>query len=74
MPSSASNSAASSGAIIRAITPAASDLAVHAGAGIEPGGRDDDGVHERPLDPIEHGRLVTLVDDADRGQRARRGR
>ena len=53
---------------VSAITPAASDLAVHAGAGIEPRGRDDDGVHERPLDSIEHGRLVTLVDDADRGQ------
>ena len=39
---------------------------MHAGAGIEPGGRHDDRVDERPLDAVEDRRLVPLVDDADR--------
>ena len=36
------------------------------GARFEPGRRHDDGVDERPLDAVEHRRLVPFVDDADR--------
>ena len=53
---------------VGAIAPAAADLAVHAGADLEPRGRDDDRVDERPLDAVEDRRLVALVDDADRHQ------
>ena len=52
----------------RAIAPAAADLTVHAGADVEPRGGDDHRVDERPLDAVEHRRLVPLVDDADRHQ------
>ena len=41
---------------------------MHAGADLEPGGRDDDRVDERALDAVVDGRLVALVDDADRHQ------
>src|SRR6185503_17498708 len=51
---------------IRAVLPAAAESAVDAGAGVEPRGRDDNGVDERPLDAEKRRRLVTLVDDADR--------
>ena len=37
---------------------------MHAGADLEPRGRDDDGVDERALDAVEDRRLVPLVDDA----------
>ena len=39
-----------------------------AGADVEPRGRNDDGIDERPLDAVEDRRLVPLVDDADRHQ------
>ena len=41
---------------------------MHAGPGTEPGGRDDEGLDERPLHAVEDGRLVPLVDHPDRGE------
>ena len=51
-----------------AVAPAVADLAVDAGADLEPGGRHDHGVDERALDAVVDRRLVTLVEDADRHQ------
>ncbi len=53
---------------IRAIPEAPAERAVNPGARLEPRRRHDDGVDERPLDAVEHRRLVTLVDDADRDE------
>ena len=53
---------------VGAVAPAAADLAVHAGADLEPRGRDDHRVDQRPLDAVEDRRFVPLVDDADRHQ------
>jgi len=36
-----------------------------ADARLEPGGRNDDGIDERPLDAVEDRRFVPLVDDAN---------
>ena len=41
---------------------------MQARADIEPRARNDDGVDERPFDPVVDRRLVALVDDADRHQ------
>ena len=69
MPSSAVNSAGVEWRDdVRAIAPAAADLAVHARADLEPRRRDDDRVDEGALDAVVDRRLVPLVDDADRHQ------
>ena len=51
---------------VRAVAEAPAERAVNPGARLEPGRRHDEGVDKRPLDAVEHRRLVALVDDADR--------
>ena len=51
---------------VRPVPPSAAELAVHSRADVEPRRRHDDRIDERPLDAVVGGRLVPLVDDADR--------
>jgi hypothetical protein len=51
---------------IGAIAETTPERPVDARARIEPGRRHDHGVDEWPLDAVEHGRFVPLVDDANR--------
>ena len=66
-PSSAVNSRAFNGDITYArYRHPRAELAEHTGADLEPRSRDDDRIDERPFDAVVGGRLVPLVDDADR--------
>ena len=51
---------------IRPVSPSFAELAEHTGADLEPCGRHDDRIDKRPLHAVVGGRLVPLVDDADR--------
>ena len=55
---------------VGAIRESAAEIAVNAGAEIEPGGGNDHRVDERTLDAVERRRLVAFVDQADRHQAA----